>query len=137
MEVQYTTWDFLRSLNTTKPLDIVLKRTSKSQEEYEIHKKTINIDINDYLKQKLFGSGDRHQIFNITENSFPYNCEPNIKHMLLWINPNMSPSKEEIDIYIKKKYSNNEIIYFENADKNKSVPGIKHFHLFIKFDCKN
>jgi hypothetical protein len=135
MEVQFTTWDILSKLNTTGPVDIVLKRTPRSQQRYETHKKTINMDINDYLKKKIFGN-HKNNTYVLTENTFPYNCESDIKHMILWINPDANPSLKEIDSFIKKKYANQKVIYFENVDKNKSVSGIKHFQLFIKCDYK-
>ena len=136
MEIQFTTWDVLKTLNTSAPVDIVLKRTPRSENRYKQHKKTINMDINKYLLNKIFGNR-ADDTFVLTENTFPYNVEKTIEHLILWINPKSKPSRAEIDNYIKNQYKNHSAIYFENVDKNKSVPGIRHFQLFIKPENKN
>lgn len=130
MEIPLTTWEMLQNLDTSEPVNITLNRLPEIQRKYEIHKKEINMDINDYLKKLLFNNSYDTYLLNM--NSFPYNCEPNIKHMLLWINPKYNPSNEEIINHIETLFKSKNIIYFENIEKNKSVIGIRHFHIFIK-----
>jgi hypothetical protein len=130
MEIPLTTWEMLQNLDTSEPVNITLNRLPEIQQKYEIHKKEINMDINDYLKNLFFN--DSYDTYLLNGNRFPYNCEPNIKHMLLWINPKHNPPNQEINNYIEEIFKSKNIIYFENIEKNKSVIGIRHFHIFIK-----
>ena len=82
-----------------------------------------------YVIKFLIESG----IYNFSENKYPYNIEENIKHYLFWINPksneilNIFKINSIIQNYLKKPY-----IIFENLPDNKSVPEIKHYHVFFK-----
>ena len=92
---QYS-WNFLKQFNFNPPTDIILERTKKIQNEYDLYKKNPLHILN--LLQKLFINND---LFVLIKNRFPYNISSNIEHYVLFINP-----------ILKKKF--NVIKHFES-----------------------
>ena len=80
---------------------------------------------------------------HFVENTFPYYCEENIQHYLIWFNPkynNLLPdtlNSSKFDNLVRKEVNKNieyenQYIYFENYNELKSVRSIRHIHIFIK-----
>jgi len=130
-------WDRLVTLHRNPP-DDKITRNHKVQVEYDKFIKYIkdnNININEYIYKKFLDGKN----VNFIENTFPYDIEENCYHYVLWFDNEYfqkitSTINENIIInnIVRKKFKDNEYIYFENMTHNKSVKRIKHFHVFIK-----
>ena len=111
----------------------------KYQEHIDLLKNR-NESITEYICNKLFSDNDNKYCF--IPNKFPY-WFVGVDHYLIWFNPkynHLIPNElnqidsEYIDRIVKTKYRNNQYVYYENFANNKSVPGIKHLHVYIKTD---
>ena len=130
-------WEKLLTHHRNPP-DMPIFRNEKVQKEYDEFKKFIvenNIDINEYIYKKFLGELK----MNFIENTFPYDVEDNCKHFVIWFDTkyyaNLKLKEDEeiiIDKIVRNKFKDNQYVYFENVSNNKSVPDIKHFHVFIK-----
>ena len=151
-------WELIKSFHCNAP-DFPLPRTLSVIKDYEKHisnLKKINKTVGQYLKEVFFQNGESYQI---EPNLFPYYLENNenycIKHYLIWFNEKLNISEiicesneciekiinEFINQTLNNNLSNNlsnnqnnkyDYVYFENSLNNKSVPEIRHVHLFIK-----
>lgn len=134
------TWEQIKKYHKNAP-SIVLPREHHIIEKYQIHADMLfkkGIDLKDYIYNQLFEGKDIKYCLEL--NNYPYWCY-GLKHYLLWFNPkynNLLPTdlnKVNPDIVnniVKTKYPNNQYIYYENLENNKSIPSIKHLHIFIK-----
>lgn len=130
-------WEKLLTHHRNPP-DMPIFRNDQVQKEYDEFKKFIvenNIDINQYIYKKFLGELK----MNFIENTFPYDVEDNCKHFVIWFDTkyyaNLKLKEDEeiiIDKIVRNKFKDNQYVYFENISNNKSVPDIKHFHVFIK-----
>lgn len=151
-------WDLIKSFHCRAP-DFTLPRTLQVINQYQNHInnfKQINKTIGQYLKETFFKNGESYQI---ESNLFPYHLENNkkyyIEHYIIWFNEKLEINEivnhpipiidKIIKEFINKTLVNNlltinqsndniDYIYFENSLKNKSVPEIRHIHLFIKIN---
>tara|TARA_Y100000022_G_C13201017_1_gene352725 strand:- start:319 stop:687 length:369 start_codon:yes stop_codon:yes gene_type:complete len=62
----------------------------------------------------------------ITPNKFPYHFIDNTEHLIIWFKGDVNYNL--IDFLFREE----EIIYFENLSSNKSIPNIRHVHIFKK-----
>ena len=133
-------------LYNKKIVFIKFNRTTLIEQKYKNHKLQLlkqNILLKDYLIDTLFNN-DLSINYVLTENTFPYNLEENIKHLIFWINPlvvlknNFNYTFEIIENIITdiidtdehlKEYK--DFILFKNSDKTKSIKEIEHYHVFI------
>ena len=100
--------------------------------------------IDEYIKTKYFSNQNENKKLICVPNAFPYNCEPHIKHYLIWVNPKFNMyfpdtlNYSKFDPMVTKEVHNkfgtdvNEFIFFENIMELKSVKTIRHLHIFIK-----
>ena len=127
------------------PPKIALIRTKEIEQKYEVHRDYLiknNIKIGDYINSKYFSNEKENNKYCFVTNTFPYACEDNIQHYLIWINPkfnasfpdSLNSSKFEpiVKMEVKKIFNDSECIFFENAMEFKSVKAIRHMHIFIK-----
>ena len=127
-------WDDVKKFHR-KPPEIRLPRTVETIEKYEANMKIIKAKqtISEYLMNKYFSSGNKI-VFG--KNDYPYFTEPNVYHFLLWIHPSMKVKEcmvsQLIDSHMPETLNAKEYIYFENLGNNKSIPDIRHFHVFIR-----
>jgi hypothetical protein len=140
------TWEYISKFNQSPP-DETFPRSEKVIKSYRHHKTNIISkydNISDYLINKLFSKSNAARLFRIIPNEFPYLLEDGIKHLVCWFNPFVFPYNspdlnnrpDQIEI-IMKFYNKNlklgvDWIYFENITSARSVPGIRHIHIFIK-----
>ena len=125
------------SFNTLKWYDkkiseVPLFRSSKIQDKY--HRLSIE-DQNIFLNNLFID--DENKNYSLTLNNYPYFLEPDIEHLILWINPKISLDILDSEYIIKNKLevnkiSYNKIIYTKNKMKYKSVKSIDHIHIFIQ-----
>lgn len=124
-------WEYLSQFNLDNPPQNFLVRNKETQTKYSDYLNSFK-NIDNYLVNLLFKNNEE---FVLRLNDFPYDCENNIEHFVLWINPNLNIQTKDIINYINV-YINNigkqnkDIIYFENLTKDKSIKSIRHFHLF-------
>lgn len=145
--VSYTKldWKFLKQFNFDRPPKIVLGRSSIVNEKYNRHNKELkelDISIEDYINTKYFK--DYNIRFYLDKNKFPYYCESNIDHYVIWINGSSIYNLDKIDEGIYRDFicyklfdGNYEkmihnCIYFENIKELRSIKGVSHLHVFIR-----
>jgi len=77
------------------------------------------------------------QPFVLVPNDYPYHCNKDILHYLLWVHPSFKVhSDTEVKCVISLKLheldmKHQDFIFFENYASNKSIPEITHYHVFI------
>lgn len=140
------TWNYLQQFDNNPP-QLKLPRNINTQNKYEIFINQLDIKqktVSDYIISKYFDNNTLE--YNITPNDFPYNTTDDIKHLLIWFNPNNKLNENLPDTfndglhkgYIKfllneiDEYNNKDFIMWENLPNNKSVNDIRHIHIFIK-----
>ena len=140
-------WEFLRQFDYNNPPRICLGRSCEVMEKYEIHKAELSreqIDINTYIDRKYFMGNNKK--FIIDNNIFPYYCEDNVKHYVMWINLNIGVDNslgenyhQELRNYICKNLFNGDesemtdnCIYFQNIPEQRSVKCIPHLQIFVR-----
>ena len=138
-------WEELIQYNKNPPR-VALIRKPEIEEKYNIHKINIsksNLKVDDYISSKYFSEINESKMCYFVENTFPYYCDENIQHYLIWFNPkynNLLPdtlNSSKFDNLVKKEVNKNieyenQYIYFENYNELKSVRSIRHIHIFIK-----
>lgn len=133
------TWDFLRQFNFRDPPKICLGRSSEVMEKYEEHKKELKdngIIIDDYINNKYFR--DNTHKFCLDKNIFPYYCDSNIEHYVMWIRCGEKISENNFKEFICNKLFDGDFcemkqkcIYFQNITALQSIKGVNHLHVFI------
>ena len=139
-------WDYLLNFNQSPP-DETFPRSVKVIQDYQQHKTNVISkynNISEYITQTYFNKSNAAKFFRLVPNDFPYLLEDGIKHLVCWFNPFIFPYDtpdlntipDQINI-IMKLYNKDLIlgknyIYFENNTNARSVPGIRHIHIFIK-----
>ena len=131
------TWQFLKQFTITKPPKITLYRDVETDRNYDKLRSTLKnkgISTTDYLKDKLFGRHNKFKEYRFIKNDFRYNVSSNIQHYNLWLNPmvDLHMDNNKIKIFLDKILVNKHYIVFKNLPQNMSVPGIIHYHIFIK-----
>lgn len=140
------TWDYLKQYHINPP-QITFPRTKQVIDAYNNHKSYILDNYNsvsEYITQKYFSNENFKYMYKIVDNDFPYKLDSGIKHLVCWFNPFLFPyninSLNDLESYIKiiiKQYNKflvlgTNCIYFENNISARSVPHIRHIHIFIK-----
>ena len=142
------TWELLKTFHCNPP-NCSFPRNNKVIQSYNKHKEgleIVNSNVSDFVKKQYFSGANASKVSCLTDNKFPYLLEPGIQHKVLWFNHRITMSKQFprnlnsshrfIDVCLSKKMpdikSKYEILYFENLDQCRSVPGIKHIHVFLK-----
>lgn len=80
---------------------------------------------------------DKDNLFALVDNSYPYDIEPGIRHMVLFINPKYADkfANPKIIEYLVSsnawKMGYTDYLYFENPPERRSVPEIIHYHVFF------
>lgn len=74
--------------------------------------------------------------WTIIDNEFPYDVQPDIRHMVMFVNPKAEDYvRERIDIILFVKARSmgyTEYLYFEQPQERRSLPDITHFHVFLR-----
>jgi hypothetical protein len=127
-------WNYLKTVIEPKNNYYKFKRDERILEKYNNFSKNI-IDIHSYLMKTLFPKNEK---ITFKINDFPYIVGNNVKHYLLWINPNINnfgfEEAEQIILDIIKNqyvYDVKDYILFRNNTVNKSVDYIEHYHVLL------
>lgn len=118
-------------------IDVTFGRDSQVTLRYEQHKENLRAkgqSISDYIREHVFNSSTDDA--RLTLNDFPYSIE-GIEHWVFWVNPLSKLSEEEIELLLDQEldsrgYSKEDYIYFRNVVSRQSVPGVKHYQVFIR-----
>ncbi len=122
-------WDFTKEL----PLSVRSEETIFKYNKFKKYLIKEHISIEDYVMNKFL----KNKKYSIDENNFPYKITDNMKHYVLWINPNYFKEisdKQLSEIILTKmnELGYNEYFCFENHIGSKSVLGIPHFQVFFR-----
>ena len=127
-------WETLKQFSVVNPPNVRLYRDEGIEKKYTLHRERIKENyesVAEYLIKKMFSDEacDTRMVF--IDNTFPYNTDSNIKHMLVWINPKYSENIKEVYSFINENTSN-PFIYFKNQTQFKTILEVEHYHVFIK-----
>jgi len=125
-------WAKLRQFHRNAPYTQILIRTPHVQDLYDRHKEYLKMqkmNMADYIKNKYLKN---RCTWVIVRNSFPYAVTKDIIHKILWYTQSLS--QEQISQIIQRhaEWEQSDVIYFENREYLKSIPQVKHVHIFLK-----
>ncbi len=123
------TWPQLLSWDLTSP-DVYFVRRPDVTAAYEAQKQEFaGRDYSAYIMETMLGSN----AYALTENAFPYLLEPNIKHMVFWMQPGnivpMEQAKKIVECIVYGVY--NEVVVISNVPANMSIRGVPHYQVFV------
>jgi hypothetical protein len=76
-----------------------------------------------------FSEGDR---WVLTENEFPYDLTPDIKHMILWIHPDtLMMNDDDVESILESLEGYKGYCFFRNKPNVRSVMSIDHYQVFL------
>lgn len=107
-------------------------RTVEDEIEYQWHKLVateMSGSLEDYIKSLYT---DILEPYVFIRNRFSYNLTPDIKHYLLWINPNHQITTEQAETIIRERFPTQEIYFRLNPVQFRSIMGVIHYHVFIR-----
>ena len=76
------------------------------------------------------------ELYVLRKNDYPYNIGDNILHYVLWLKDKKNHDFNELNSIIKEQIVvqfkvSKEFAFSENIYKNKSIPEVQHYHVFI------
>ena len=136
-------WDQLKKFHCCPPT-FKLKRQSHVELNYLKHTQDLKKKkclLKNHIYETQF-SNKNNTRYSLSLNPFPYYIDDTITHYVLWIHPSFNsyfpyniPSifiDNIIQTYFTDQKKNiQDYIYFENLDSNKSIPEIRHLHIFV------
>jgi|GEM_PF-4672213 len=124
---------------------LYLKRSTKVEQERLIHYEKIGYKgkkIGKWMRNKLFSECDAtdgsicSEKAVLTLNDFPVDLPPGVQHWLVWIDDYYISKPEALQLcdslFLLKGWKKENIIVFEKIKKRRSVPEIRHFHVYVK-----
>ena len=141
-------WYSIKKLHL-KPPSFQMKRIGRIQKAYNGQNakiKSLGISSSDYIKRMYLQ--DNH--YSVIPNKFPYDVKKFIEHWCIWWNPDYPIDsnlhsrhcQNQVKAILKKHFKYEMVakvdyIYFENEIKNRSIPGVRHIHVFINKEIFN
>lgn len=118
-------WEELKNRN------LQLYRKPEIEKKYKLFRKNIikkHNNFYDYIIKEVLENRKIH----ITINKFPYDIDKSISHWIIWDlqNCNMITYRKMVYKIFNPKYY--DIIFRINKKEHRSIPEIKHCHLFVK-----
>jgi hypothetical protein len=98
-------------------------RTEKVNKAYEMHKKILSyrgVTISDYILDMLKGKATA-----VTWNRFPYDVDA--FHLIVWFDNRKTAMKTMREVFKGLEY-----LYYQSPPQLRSVPGKKHYHVFVR-----
>lgn len=96
-------------------------------DRYKLELKKRRLSPGKVLRRSFFSDG---QLVHLADNQFPYDLTPNIKHMVLWINPSLTITSSGIKSLLESLLDV-PYIHTKNKPKYQSVPDLEHYHVFV------
>ena len=132
-------WEFMKQFNFSNPPTVAFTRNQTVEDDYSKHGELIKKagGVEPYLKSKYLPEGTNYKM---TNNNFPYDLEEDIRHFVIWFRmekfDDFNNPAEVRKIIAQYKLENNvefdEVVFFQNIERLRSVPGIPHIHVFAK-----
>ena len=139
------TWEEVSEIVSEEQFDI-FGRSQESQDKYDqnkiatkgVYKSTKDMILINKLNHKskkinneLVAINDENNLdINLVPNTFPYNIEENISHLLLWSEEDLTDKK--VNEILKNKLNGNKYVYFRNPEHLRSIPSVFHIQVFVK-----
>lgn len=124
---------------------LLLTRSTITEEKRRLHYNNIGFKgkkIDKWIRKKLFikHNLDKGAISYdkavLTPNNFPVELPNGVEHWLVWIDDYDISKLDALQLcqilFAKKGWKNENIIVFEKHIKRRSVPEIRHFHVYVK-----
>ena len=129
-------WFILKSIDGVRPEEIEFIREEGIQKIYDDARedcKLRGLDYEDLVHKDVFG--DLGTSFMFMPCKYPYLLEEGVNHYVLWLNP-IYDWGEDIDLIvsgiIEQIMGDVEFGWLENRVEDRSILGIRHFHIFFK-----
>ena len=100
------------------------RRSDEIEASYQEHKNSSHFQLSELLT-RVFPTEDTQIIF--TANEFPYDFTADIFHGLIWCRESIG----NLDNLFNLLSLSYELIWFENPDIWKTIPEVRHVHVFI------
>ena len=113
-------WKDILPYHKNPPTD-QLYRSIDVQREYDKYR--LNEDENQ-LRKRLFS---RDEVWVMTKNKYPYHFIDDTQHYVIWFRDKINYKLIE---FLLRDYE--DVVYFENINKNKSINSIPHVHIFLR-----
>lgn len=115
--------------------DILLYRTPAIHNEYKLFLSKTN-SIKDHIINKVIGN--KKEDLYLTINKYPYDTEEDVIHLIIWDlsnnNYNNDEQKLKYQLFAEKFFNPNyfDMIVRINKVEHRSIPDLKHCHLFLR-----
>ena len=111
-----------------------MRRSPEVEEKYMKRKNDLEergLDISDFIHKRLFADAPHRWAF--TTNQFPYDTKAD--HWLLWKNRDLDPNDytEEMELHEEIcKHIKVPFILLDRSTRHRTVPGVRHYHIFTQ-----
>ncbi len=133
------TWEELKKYDGNPPPK-ALTRLPNINIAYRMYNKKLSqssgVNANEFITKKL--TNEYPSEYNIiTKNKFPYYLDPQILHLVLWINPLYESDAKNTEqairgeIAAKLNDKNADFVLYENLPKHRSISTVRHYQLFV------
>ncbi len=115
--------------------DIILYRAPAIYNEYKLFLSKTN-SIKDHIINKVIGN--KKEDLYLTINKYPYDTEEHVLHLIIWDlsnnNYNNDEQKLKYQLFAEKFFNPNyfDMIVRINKVEHRSIPDLKHCHLFLR-----
>jgi len=114
-------------------------RTPEVIERYQQHRENLaskGQTLTDFILTSVFDQEALNRGWTFVENDFPYRLAPGIQHFVFWISPQNRLSTdqklEQLNLeLIRRGYSLDRVVYYQNLPHLQSIPCIEHYQVFI------
>lgn len=123
----YWTMDQIR----TKTFNTKYSRHVEDEIEYQRHKEWAReffTSMENYIQTTYI---DPFESYILIRNRFPYKIPPTMKHYLLWLKPGTNLTNDQIDLILQKRFTNCQIIWWQNGMSERSVFTVTHYQVFV------
>jgi hypothetical protein len=115
--------EYAHRIKCCLPVD-KLPRDPKVQQAYEEHKR--KYDLHEHIMNRYLGDKD----YVLIPNKFPLDVATHISHYVLWIKD--ASVTLNVAEFLNEQFNGNRFVYYENPEDWKSIPSIKHYHIFVE-----
>lgn len=131
------TLDYIRSIilvneDGVNYIPVKLDRTDEGNRIYDEFKEKCLAEYgsmaNHVMKNLL---DDFKQPIVFIDNTFPYDLESHVKHMVIWSKEMLDNDKIANFLRQRSELKGKEYIWFQNAPFAKSIPEVNHYHVLI------
>ena len=115
--------------------ELIIERTPEIEDLYKrsrIKAKELGINYAEKIRSELLNG----KKWDLSLDEYPRDLPIDTQHWTLWI-ADYNISKENIEIIlndclIEKSWNKKDVIFFEKLLENKSIPEIRHIHIYVR-----